>query len=77
MNVNIYLDENLAKRVDMYTVKNKLSRSMLIRQALEQWLAKQSEDNWPKDFFQFTKEHEFPAIEEMREGLTPPKEADL
>jgi Arc/MetJ-type ribon-helix-helix transcriptional regulator len=47
VNVNIYLQDELLEHVDRLARETGQSRSALIRQALEAWLARRSNSAWP------------------------------
>ena len=74
MNANIYIDDDLFKRLTDYTKRNHVSRSFLIREALNAWLDHCSKEEWGKDFFEFEGVSDFPLTEELRKGILPPKE---
>ncbi len=69
MNVNIYIDNNLARQVDSYIKANGISRSQAVREALALWLEKKQDNKWQKGFFNFEALNDFPNKEELRLGL--------
>lgn len=77
MNVNIYLEEDLHKRLSNYSKKTHLSRNMIIRRALDEWLHNHEKKEWPKGFFDFDGDPEFPLSKELRKGLIKPSEDPL
>jgi len=75
MNVNIYLEENLYKRLSSYSAETHMSRNLIIRSALDQWLRNHEKTVWPAHFFEFEGDPDFPGAQEIRKGLrSPPKD---
>ncbi len=75
MNVNIYLEENLYKRLSGYSKKTHLTRNMIIRRAIDEWLKNHEKKEWPEHFFDFEGDPNFPTEKELRKGLlAPPKD---
>ena len=73
MNTNIYLDDKLFERLTEYTKRNDMSRSFLIREALNAWFAQHSKSEWKEGFFEFEAIEDFPLTHEIRKGLLSPK----
>ncbi|MBS0186078.1 MAG: CopG family transcriptional regulator [Proteobacteria bacterium] len=74
MNTNIYLDTKLFNHLEEYIKANNLSRSFLIREALNAWFKQHSKPKWKEGFFDFKPAEDFPLIQELRENLVDPKE---
>lgn len=77
MNVNIYLEENLAHQLDEYIEQSGTKRNAVIREAIKEWLARHQPQKWPDCIMNFKGDPDFPAFESFRENLLPPKEDPL
>lgn len=77
MNVNIYLEEKLYRRLSVYSKETHLSRNLIIRSALDQWLRNHEKTKWPEHFFKFEGDLDFPSPESLRKGLLPSSEDPL
>lgn len=72
MNVNIYLEDIIHKKLSTISKKKHMSRNKIIRMAISEWLARHEKKEWPENFFNFTGVSDFPSTEALRKGLTPP-----
>lgn len=77
MNVNIYLEDALHKKLSTVSKKKHMSRNKIIRIAISQWLNQNEKEEWPKNFFNFEGVSDFPSVEELRKGLIPPPKDPL
>lgn len=79
MNFNIYLNDEIAKKLEYLAEKEKKSRNSLIRAAIEAYLnANKSTSEWPKIILDFKGVGDaIPSFESYRNELKPPKEEDL
>jgi hypothetical protein len=77
MNVNIYLEENLAHQLDKYIEQSGTKRNAIIREAIKEWLARRQPQKWPDCIMNFKGDPDFPPFESFRENLLPPKEDPL
>lgn len=73
MNVNIYLQDALLKQIDRLALELGQSRSALIRQAVEAWIARRRDGAWPAGLRDWRGEESFPPFELGRheESLRP------
>jgi metal-responsive CopG/Arc/MetJ family transcriptional regulator len=74
MNVNIYLEDSLAESLAKEAESLGESRNSLIRLAIREWLAQKRTKQWPHLIRTFKGISSFPAFEDYRSELTPPKE---
>jgi hypothetical protein len=74
MTFSIYLDEKLTKRLNRVAAESGRARNALIREALEQWLAKSQPEAWPELVLAFKGVRGAPSFEKTRKTLTPPRE---
>lgn len=77
MNVNIYLEEPLYKQLSSFSKSMHVSKNLIIRNALKEWLQSHAKKNWPKGFFNMEACADFPSAEELRKGLKEPPEDPL
>lgn len=76
MNKTIYIKDDNYRELKLYLKAKKISFSQLVSKALDLYLSKEQSNDWPKDFFNFSKSYKdiFPDVKELREGLTEPKD---
>ena len=74
MNANIYIDDALYHRLTEYTKRAHISRSLLIREALNEWFARHSQNQWRENFFDFEGIKDFPLAEDLRKDMLTPSE---
>ena len=67
MNINIYLQGQLLERIDRLARETGRSRSALIREALEAWLARRSASAWPAVLREWRGDPGFPPFEGGRD----------
>lgn len=72
MNFNIYLDDVTGQQLNAVAEKVGESRNALIRKAVGEWLAHQTQPQWPAAVIEFQGVAEVPAFEANREQLKPP-----
>lgn len=66
MNVNIYLQDQLLERIDRLALETGQSRSALIREAVEAWLARRGAQAWPAVLREWRGDASFPPFERAR-----------
>lgn len=67
MNINIYLQDQLLAEVDRLARETGRSRSALIREAIEAWLARRSgKEGWPASVRDWKGVPDFPPFETAR-----------
>lgn len=77
MNLSIYIDKELAKKITELSKALKRTRNSVINEAIENWIEKQNKSEWPKRFFEFEALPDFPSSKELRKGLKIPKKDPL
>ena len=76
MNLNIYLEDQVAKQLSTCAVKLHRKRNSIIREALKEWLDKHSNKNWPTSVLEFQGIKDWDDIVELRKDL-PDRGKDL
>lgn len=74
MNVNIYLEEALAKSLNQCVKQTGQSRNAIIREAVKEWIMHHQITKWPASIVNYKGMPEFPAFESHRNDLLPPDE---
>jgi predicted transcriptional regulator len=78
MNFNIYLDSTLGAALQRLAKRRKVARNALIRQAVEDLLAKESRtEGWSDAVLSWQGEPNFPPFESHRSALRSPAEDPL
>lgn len=77
MNINVYLEDELAQELLNCSKSTDQSRNAIIRTAIRDWLKQQQGGNWPHNFLAFKGVPDFPAFEASRDELKPPPEDPL
>ena len=76
MNLNVYLDDDSAKRLDRIAKTTGKPRNALIRQAVQAWLAEQGR-RWPKEVLEFAGDPSLDPFEWHRAELSAPADDPL
>lgn len=76
MNLNIYLEDHVAKQLTIQAEKLHRKRNSIIREALAEWLSKHNSESWPSSIIEFHGIENWDDIEVLRKGL-PDKRKDL
>jgi hypothetical protein len=76
MHFSIYLDDQTGQRLKKLARQFRTSRNAVIRQALQEWVARQGRRQWPPEFLQFQGEPEMPAFESYRSELVDQRGRD-
>lgn len=74
MNFSVHLSDELVNRLNAIARESGRSRSSLIREAIEEWLARQKRGEWPQEVLSFQGIPEMVPFERTRAELLPPKE---
>jgi hypothetical protein len=74
MTFSIYLDDKLTKRLNRIAAESGKARNALIREALEEWLARSHAKKWPETVLVFKGVRGAPRFEETRKKLKPPRD---
>jgi metal-responsive CopG/Arc/MetJ family transcriptional regulator len=77
MNVNVYLEDSLAKQLNQCAKNVKKPRNTIIREAVKEWIAHHQVKQWPKSIKEFNGIKKMPAFETYRNELELPKEDPL
>jgi predicted transcriptional regulator len=74
MTFSVYLDDKLTKRLNRVATESGKPRNALIREALEEWLAKSRAKKWPAAVLEFKGVRGAPRFETARKTLKPPRD---
>ncbi|TSE25107.1 hypothetical protein Tther_02603 [Tepidimonas thermarum] len=77
MHFNIYLDDTTGQQLNAMAEQTGESRNALIRKAISEWLAHQSQPQWPEVVANFKGMADAPPFEAGRDKLAPPVEDPL
>lgn len=72
MNIQIYLEDYLAKQLTQYAEKFHKKRNAIIREAIKEWVVKHTERQWPESIIQFNGIEDFPDVTEIRQNVIQP-----
>ncbi len=68
MNINIYIEDQLARQLSTFSQKLHRKRNSIVREAIREWLEKHTSTKWPKSILEFKGIKDFPDISELRKG---------
>lgn len=71
MHFNIYLDDRAGAQISHCALATGKSRNALIREAVDEWLARHG-DVWPAELLDFQGVEDFPPFEAARSELAAP-----
>jgi Ribbon-helix-helix protein, copG family len=74
MNFSIYIPDDLAQKLNTIAHIKHISRNLIVREALEEWMEAHTTQQWPTGFFDFRSVEEVPDFTSYRAELTQPKE---
>ncbi len=74
MNINIYLENSLAKELKECTRIAGKSRNMIIREAIKEWIKNHQTKQWPKSILNYKGHPNMEPFESARKDLLPPQE---
>jgi metal-responsive CopG/Arc/MetJ family transcriptional regulator len=77
MNINIYLEDNLAKSLQKYTKLSGHTRNAVIREAIRDWVTRHEVKKWSNSILKFKGVPGFAPFESYRDELLPPNEDPL
>lgn len=77
MHFNIYLDDTTGQQLNAMAKQAGESRNALIRKAVSEWLAHQSQPQWPEAVANFKGMADVPLFAASRDRLTPPEDDPL
>ena len=70
MNFNVYMNKKTGEKITKIAKDLQRSRNSIITEALEEWLLRHGQSEWPKDFFNFPPIEDMPDFESLRSDLT-------
>lgn len=70
MNFNVYVKEEMGRRISKAARKFHRSRNSIINEALEEWLNRYESNEWPKGFFDFEAIPDCPDFKDFRKDLS-------
>lgn len=70
MNFNVYLNKGTGERVTQIAKSLHRSRNSIVNEALEEWLGKHTNSEWPKNFFDFSPIEDAPNFKSFRDDLS-------
>lgn len=73
MNINIYIEDQLAIQLSQYAKKFHKKRNSIVREAIKDWLKKHEQSQWSKSVMQFKGICDFPDISEIRKDMIESK----
>lgn len=76
MNINIYIEDQLAKQLSNFSQKFHRKRNSIVREAIKEWLEKHTSTQWPRSILEFEGIKDFPDIDEIRKNVVD-KEKNL
>ena len=74
MNFSLHLSDDLVHRLNTMAQVTGKSRNALIREAIEEWLARRKCCEWPEEVLSFQGIPKMVPFEHTRAELLPPKE---
>ncbi len=74
MNFNIYIEDELGRKIDFIADISGQKRNNIIREAITQWVMEHYPADWPTSIKNFSGIKDFPAFESYRGELSTPKE---
>lgn len=72
MHFNVYIDDRIGQQLTDVAQQSGQTRNALIRSAVEEWLARRNQLQWPDVVLGFTGMEDMPPFEAGREQLNPP-----
>lgn len=74
MNINIYLEDSLAKSLNHYVKETGQSRNAIIREAVQEYITAHQVTSWPDSVLKYKGTKGIEPFESHRDELIPPKE---
>ena len=71
MHFNIYLDDGTGERLTQAAQQAGETRNAVIRRAVQEWLERRGQPQWPEAVLAYSGEADMPAFEALREHLGP------
>ena len=73
MNISIYLEDPLAKQLNLYAKLIHTSRNTIIREAIKEWIKQHQTKQWSSAIMDFKGIPDMPTFESHRNELSPPQ----
>jgi len=70
MNLNIYIEDHLAKQLSLQAEKLHRKKNSIIREALAEWLNKHNSKDWPRSVIEFQGIKDWDDIKVLRKSLS-------
>ena len=77
MNFNVYLEDEIGKKLEAISQKENVSRNALIRQAVKLLIDSKKRSQWSEDILNWNGIKEEISFESYRNELIPPSEKEL
>jgi metal-responsive CopG/Arc/MetJ family transcriptional regulator len=77
MNFNIYIDDNLGRKIDCLASKTGMKRNAIVREALSSWIEQQERSEWPQSVLKWQGTDVFIEFEATRDELKPISEESI
>lgn len=77
MNFNIYIEDELAQKLETICQLTGKKRNSLIREALEAWLRQYPMEEWPNSIQKWIGDSQIIPFESYRNELVEPSEKDV
>lgn len=77
MNFNLYLEDELAQKLQALSRSTGKSRNALIREAVQLLMTQQEQSQWSSTILEFQGLSDGIAFESYREELLPPREDEV
>lgn len=74
MNVNIYIEDTLGKKLQYHAKKVGKPRNAIVREAIREWIEHHETTQWPESILKYEGCPSLPQFESFRDELLPPKE---
>jgi len=72
MHFNVYIDDQTGRQLTDFAQQSGQTRNALIRIAVQDWLARRNQPQWPDVVMNFTSMDDMPPFEAGRDKLKPP-----
>ena len=69
MNFNVYVNKKTGERIKKVAKNLHRSRNSIVAEALDEWLSRHVQRQWPKNFFEFTPIKDAPDFKALRKDM--------
>lgn len=77
MHFNVYIDDQAGKQLNAAAKKMGKTRNALIREAIQSWITRRAQPQWPEAIIKFQGIANMPRFESYRDQLRDPSEDPL